>query len=102
MQALLHVGKMLASTILNCAEVKHLVHGAVGMKRITGCGLGESKRGLLTWRTRNAHRIPLKEDFAVPGQPVGGRWKMRRFAGFATVERGLGVGVATVLGAGVT
>jgi hypothetical protein len=27
MQALLHVGKMLASTILICREVKHMVHG---------------------------------------------------------------------------
>jgi hypothetical protein len=34
MQALLHVGKMLASTILICAEVKHMVHGPVSRERM--------------------------------------------------------------------
>ena len=34
MQALLHVGKMLASTIFICEQVKHMVHGEAGRSKV--------------------------------------------------------------------
>jgi hypothetical protein len=34
----LHVGKMLASTILICGEVKHMVHGGVSGERMGQVG----------------------------------------------------------------
>jgi len=40
MQALLHVGKMLASTIFICEQVKHMVHDTHGWERIEQVGAG--------------------------------------------------------------